>query len=119
MAKIVVVEDDPSIRKLLVENLEARGHGVRSSSNGDEAIDFGYLFEPEVIIADWDLGQDYDGFEVAAACRHANENVKTIIISGHSERLKKFESDDHVFSTIAKPFPVERLVQCVEAAISS
>lgn len=117
MAKIVVVEDQPLLGQFLVESLEAVGHDVRFTQNGDEAIDLGYLFQPEVLITDWDLGNEYDGVEVAAACQFANENIKTIVISGHEKRLKEFETDTRIFKTLAKPFTLDRLVQCVNEAV--
>lgn len=119
VAKILIAEDDHAIRELLAESLAELGHEVEGSATGDEAIDLGYSYGPDVIIADWDLGCDYDGFEVAAACFHANKSVKTIVISGHAERLQQFESRDFVHSTLAKPFSYERLLESVEDAIRS
>lgn len=118
MARIVIVEDQPLLCQFLVKSLVAAGHDVRFTRNGDEAIDLGYLFQPEILIADWDLGKDYDGLEVATACQFANENIKTIVISGHTQRLLECESVSSVFRTLAKPFTMERLFQCVEEAVA-
>lgn len=117
MSKILVVEDDHSIRELLVENLEELGHSVQSASTGDEAVDLGYSFEPDVIVADWDLGCDYDGFEVAAACFHANSNVKTIVISGYTKRLRQVAACEFVFATLEKPFSIELFQTTINQAI--
>jgi DNA-binding NtrC family response regulator len=118
MSKILVVEDNHSIRELLIESLEDFGHFVQSASTGDEAVDLGYSFNPDVIVADWDLGCDYDGFEVAAACFHADRNVKTIVISGHTQRLKQVAASEFVFTTLEKPFSLQRFKSTIDLAIS-
>ena len=71
MAKIVILDDQPEICESIQRRLAEDGHEVRTSNVGDEAIDFGHLFEPDLLITDWHLGSEYDGLEVADAFRFA------------------------------------------------
>lgn len=116
MAKVIVVEDQNLLRQFLVDSLEEAGHEVRSTAHGHEAIDLGYLFYADVLVTDWDLGEEYDGLEVVEACRYANENILAIVISGYLDVLDKANTNKNVFRTLAKPFPAKRLLDYVNEA---
>jgi DNA-binding NtrC family response regulator len=118
MAKIVVLDDQPDICENIKERLSEDGHEVRTSLVGDEAIDFGYLFQPDVLITDWRLGSEYDGLEVAEAFRVANKDVKTILITGHSiQEVQNEVADLDIFKTIAKPFSLDVISDSVAQAM--
>ncbi len=117
MAKIVVVDDEPLICDFIREGLEQLGHEVRVAKTGDDAIDFGYLFKPDLLIADWNLESEYNGLEVADAFNFANNNIKTIVISGHPDAIVGAKSKK-VFETLEKPFPFQLLVEVVDRALS-
>ena len=119
MAKIVILDDQPDVCSVIQQRLSEDGHDVRTSHVGDEAIDFGYLFKPDVLITDWRLGCDYNGLEVAEAFRFANENIKTILITGHSmEEIEKHCSKAVIFKTLCKPFSLEEIASAVEKALN-
>jgi DNA-binding NtrC family response regulator len=119
MAKIVVLDDQPDVCSFIQERLSLDGHEIRTSNVGDEAIDFGYLFQPDVLITDWRLGCGYDGLEVAEAFRFANQNIKTILITGHSiQEVEKHNSKSVIFKTISKPFSLEEIASSVEQALN-
>lgn len=118
MAKIVILDDHPDVCSFIQQRLARDGHDVRTSSVGDEAIDFVYLFKPDILITDWRLGDEYDGLEVAEAFRFANENIKTILITGHSiPEVEKRISTQEIFRTIPKPFSQEVIAKAVNAAL--
>ena len=118
MAKIVVLDDQADVCSFIQQRLSSDGHDVRTSYVGDEAIDFGYLFEPDVLITDWRLGCEYDGLEVAEAFRFANENIKTILITGHSiEEIARHCSAAKIFKTISKPFSLDEIANSVDEAL--
>jgi two-component system response regulator HydG len=118
MAKIVILDDQPDICNYIKERLTEDGHDVRTSHVGDEAIDFGYLFEPDVLITDWRLGSEYNGLEVAEAFRFANDNIKTILITGYSVQEVQTELDHvEIFRTVMKPFTLEKISRVVAEAL--
>ena len=118
MAKIVILDDQPDICSYIEERLTEDGHEVRTSHVGDEAIDFGYLFEPDVLITDWRLGSEYNGLEVAEAIRFANDNIKTILITGYSVQDVQDQLDNvEIFKTVKKPFSLKDISDVVAEAL--
>lgn len=117
MAKIIVLDDEPSVCKVIKCRLTRDGHEVRISNTGDEAIDLGYLFQPDLLITDWNLESDYDGLEVAEAVSVAKENVKTILITGYSSCYKNRSQAVEIFATLPKPFSVDELANTVDRAL--
>ena len=118
MAKIVVLDDQPDICLSIKCCLTSIGHSVQIAHSGDEAIDFAYLFKPDVLITDWNLHSDYDGLEVAEAFHAANKQIKTILISGYiCDALNKQVAEATVFQSLRKPFSMDKLVMIVDDAI--
>ena len=60
MLKIVILDGAREVRQLAENSLSLDGHIVRTTSNSAEAIDLAHLFEPDLLIADWDLESDYN-----------------------------------------------------------
>ncbi len=119
MAKIVILDDHPDICASIQSRLAEDGHEIRTSHVGDEAIDFGHLFEPDLLITDWRLESEYDGLEVADAFRFANADVKTILITGQSRRdVEQQESSLDFHSILFKPFSLDLIADKVNEVLS-
>ena len=104
------------------------GHDVRVVSNAADAIDLAHLFQPDLLITEWDLeSDDYGGFEVAEACHAANANIKTIVFSGrHSNqndclRLAEihYGKDIGLTVTFSKPVSIDQLARAVSDAMQA
>ncbi|MEL7497693.1 MAG: response regulator [Planctomycetota bacterium] len=117
MAKIVVLDDQIRTCETIKHRLLADGHEVKTATAGAEAIDLGYLFEPDVLITDLDLRSDYDGFEVATAVLAAKSDVKTILITGHD--ICRRTPDKRFFARFQKPFSLDKLAESVSLAIAA
>ena len=117
MAKIVVLDDQSEICELIKSRLQLDGHEVKTTNVGDVAIDLGYLFQPDVLITDWNLKSEYNGMEVADAYSVAQENVKTIMISGYA--IEEYCDQDKIFEMIFKPFSINKISRAVERALAS
>ncbi len=119
MARIVVLDDQIDICLSIKLRLVEDGHEVRTSMVGDEAIDFGYLFKPDILITDWRLESEYDGLEVVEAFRFANRKIKTILMTGYSiDEVKAQSVDLNIFRTMAKPFSLEEISRVVTEALA-
>ncbi len=120
MAKILVLDDRPVICDAIQTRLSLEGHEVRTACAGDQAIDLGYLFEPELLVCDYDLKGEYDGLEVCEAIHYANNKIKMILMSGYSfSEIEGRLERQRLFSILEKPFCVEKLIEQVDRALEN
>lgn len=111
---ILIIEDEPPIRKLLTISLEGVGHKVVECSNGREGVRLAASVKPELIILDLGL-PDIDGKEVIQGIRTWS-NVPILVCSVRSddgEVIAALEAgaDDY----ITKPFNSDVLLARIHA----
>jgi CheY-like chemotaxis protein len=117
--RILVVEDDVDISKMLRIYFDSQGYEVLVATRGNEALDICRTKLPNVIVLDINL-PDIDGYEV---CRILRSNTRTsyvpiIFLTQRDERSDKIAglelgADDY----ITKPFDIEELKLRVEGTI--
>jgi two-component system KDP operon response regulator KdpE len=115
--KILVVDDEPQIRKLLRTGLAGYGYQVLTAANGQEALITAAQRSPDAVILDISLGSEPDGLEV---CRRLREwsNVPVIMLSVHGEEKTKVTSlDAGADDYLTKPFGVEELRARIQAVL--
>ena len=106
---ILVVEDDPSIRKLITTTLKALEYRYLSAANGQSAILEASSHNPDIVLLDLGL-PDMDGVEIIRKIR-AWSNMPIIVISARSEDSDKIEAlDAGADDYLTKPFSVEELL---------
>jgi diguanylate cyclase (GGDEF)-like protein len=117
--KILVVEDDSSIRKLLVTLLEEGGYEVMECGDGDEAVSAFYEKKPDIIISDIGMPK-MNGKELCRIIRqdYSEDLIPFIFLSARSEISNKREgfelgADDF----IVKPFEGDDLLLRVKAKL--
>ena len=115
--RILVVDDEPQIRRQLKIGLEGYGYEVLMASNGEDAIIQAAQHKPDMIILDISLGSEPDGIEV---CRRIREWSKTpvIMLSVHGEDKTKVNAlhigaDDY----LTKPFSMDELEARIVAVL--
>lgn len=113
--KVLVVDDEPQIRKQLKIGLGGYGYEVLTAANGQDALITAAQQQPDMIILDISLGSEPDGIEV---CRRLREWSKTpvIMLSVHDEEKTKVMAlntgaDDY----LTKPFGMEELNARIQA----
>ena len=118
-AKVLVVDDDPAIQKLLSRMLNSAGLEVKTASDGFEAGQLSIKFNPQIIILDIVMPR-MDGFEVCRRLKKNPEtkNVKIIAISGFNTR----ENKEKILACgadlfLAKPLDIEKLKKEVESVL--
>lgn len=114
-ARILIVEDDPKISRLLELELEHEGFLIHRSSTGEGAVEDYYSFQPDLIILDIML-PDFDGWEVAKRIRRLSETVLILMLTARGEiddRVRGLQSgaDDY----LVKPFAIEELLARINA----
>jgi DNA-binding response OmpR family regulator len=113
---ILVVDDEPAIRKFVRANLEAREYEVILAADGSEAIDILEKEMPDLLILDITMPK-MDGFEVCKRVREWSQ-LPIIILSARGSEMDKVKclesgADDY----ITKPFGVDELMARVRAVI--
>jgi diguanylate cyclase (GGDEF)-like protein len=117
--RILVVDDDRNLRKIIQTNLELAGYEVSTAANGEEALGMLDSMQPNLIVLDV-MMPIMDGYEIARRVRRhpANTHVPIIMLTAKSEvedKLAGFEAgaDDY----ITKPFGPQELLARVKAKI--
>jgi DNA-binding response OmpR family regulator len=119
-AKILVVEDDASIRLGLEDTLKAKGYRVSSASRGDEALRLAREVKPDLVVLDIML-PDGEGFDVCKQLKDPRQGVPTagvIILTARGQELDRVRgfdvgADDYV----TKPFSLMELLARVQAVL--
>ena len=108
-SKILIVEDDSSIRNLMTTTLKAHGYNFLTAANGASAILEASSHNPDIIFLDLGL-PDMDGIEVINKIRTWS-NMPIIVVSARSEDTDKIEAlDAGADDYLTKPFSVEELL---------
>ncbi len=81
--RILVVEDQDSIRRMIEALVQARGYQVTAVSSGAKAIDVAMTDPPDMVLLDLNLPGQYDGFDVCQRLRSdpGTRTVPVVIIS--------------------------------------
>lgn len=118
MAKrILVVDDEPSITKLVSFNLEKAGYDVDTAADGQAALEKVQDIQPDLIVLDLMLPK-VDGLEVCKRLRQENNHIPVIMLTAKDEELDRvlgleLGADDYV----TKPFSPRELVARVKAVL--
>jgi two-component system KDP operon response regulator KdpE len=113
---VLVIDDEPQIRRFLRAGFELHGFSVREAENANEGLKTATLYPPDLIILDLNL-PDLEGSEVLERLRSWS-NVPVIVLSIESDeeekvRLLKLGADDYV----VKPFGIAELLARADAAL--
>lgn len=116
MTRILVVDDEPSILKLVSAYLEPEGYEVHTAADGDAGLKAARAFKPDLIVLDVML-PGMDGIELLTRLRR-DSDAYVIMLTAKTEETDKIVglsvgADDYV----TKPFSPRELVARVKAAL--
>lgn len=114
--KVLVIDDEPPIRKLLRMGLGSQGYEVLEASNGKIALEL-LAEDPGLVVLDLGL-PDIDGLDLLRTMRARNERVPIVVLSSRGDESSKVQAldlgaDDYV----TKPFGMEELLARMRAAV--
>lgn len=113
---ILVVDDEPEIRKAVAASLQAQGYTVQTAANGEEALNKAALSPPALVILDL-MMPVMDGLETCRRLR-AWTDVPILVLSARSEEKQKVRAldlgaDDY----LTKPFGMDELTARIRASL--
>ncbi|QNA91182.1 response regulator [Massilia sp. Dwa41.01b] len=113
--RILVVEDDDSVRQSVVESLEALGHTVAQAPDGEAGLRMLTQLRPDLIITDY-LMPGMTGAELVKRAREHLPDVPMIIATGYAD-MKAIEQVITEDMLLRKPFALAELATTVERAL--
>jgi DNA-binding response OmpR family regulator len=121
MAKVLVVDDEPSLVSTIGYNLRREGHDVISAADGLRAVEMARREKPDLIVLDLMLPK-MDGLDVCRTLRQSPQlalrNVPIIMLTARAEEVDKvvgleMGADDYV----TKPFSMRELLARLKAML--
>ncbi len=115
--RVLVVDDEPPIRRLLRTGLSTQGYEIIDATNGKTALQALAAEEPDVVILDLGL-PDVSGHELLRRIRESYEALPVVVLSSRDDERGKVEAldigaDDYV----TKPFGMNELLARLRTAL--
>lgn len=117
MKKILIIEDEPNIRELVLYNLQANGYEGIEAEDGIMGITMVHTEKPDLILLDIML-PGKDGYEICRELRTEGNNTPIIMLTAKTEEIDRvlgleFGADDY----ISKPFGIRELIARIKAVL--
>lgn len=119
MAKILVIEDEPAVRQMVLRALREDGHDVAGAENGLEGVEKARSSLPDLVVCDVRMDK-LDGYGTLAALRNdpATKTIPFILMTGQADRAgmrqgMELGADDY----LPKPFTINELRATVRARL--
>jgi two-component system KDP operon response regulator KdpE len=115
--RVLIVDDEPAIRRFLRTSLAAQGHETLEAEDGKAALDAVRRNRIDIMVLDLGL-PDTDGFEVIRMLRESGRAMPIIVLSSRTDEAGKVRAldlgaDDYV----TKPFGIDELLARIRAAL--
>ena len=115
-AKVLIVDDEPQITRVLRTALSTQGYSLRVASNGVEGMEAVHEWRPDLVITDLAMPQ-MDGVELCRSIRAISE-VPILVLSVRNQDRTKIEAlDAGADDYVTKPFSIQELQARVRAQL--
>ncbi|OGE23544.1 MAG: hypothetical protein A3J42_09270 [Candidatus Dadabacteria bacterium RIFCSPHIGHO2_12_FULL_53_21] len=121
MPKVLLIEDEESLRKLYTKILNAKNYTVEAAADGEDALSVLKIFRPDVIVLDIVMPH-YNGVEFLKILKNDSElkGIPVVMLTALSEMRKITEClDMGAVGYITKDSTVEEIVQRLNFLIES
>jgi len=115
--RVLVIDDEPPIRKLLRVGLSAHGYQIMEASSGKMALELLGEQRPDLIVLDLGL-PDMQGHELLRTIRARNDSVPIVVLSSRDDEAGKVQAlDSGADDYVTKPFGMDELLARMRAAL--
>ena len=116
MAKILVIDDDPSLLRALRLGLRSGGHDVLTAASGEQGVTQTAVSSPDIVILDLGL-PDIDGLEVCRRIRQWSDVPIVVLSATETEGRKVAALDGGADDYVTKPFGMAELEARIRVAL--
>jgi CheY-like chemotaxis protein len=119
-AQILVVDDEPVLRKVIVASLTTAGHDVETASSGEEAVALADIWRPALVVLDVEM-PGMDGLDACHRIRASRGHKPAVLfITGRSDpRTLRLAAGTGAEDLLPKPFGTAELLQRVDALLAA
>jgi two-component system response regulator GlrR len=115
--RVLVVDDDQGLLRLLSLRLTSSGYAVKAAESGEQALEQVPVFKPHLIITDLKM-DGMDGVTLFNRVHSRNPSLPVIILTAHGTIPDAFEAASRgVFAYLTKPFDSKILLEHVARAL--
>lgn len=115
-ANILVVDDEPQIRRVLRSTLSTQGYVITEAKTGEEALDSLRKERPDLVLLDMNM-PGMGGVETCREIRRASDAPIIMLTVRNAERDKVAALDSGADDYVVKPFSIEELLARIRAAL--
>jgi len=115
-ASILVVDDEPQIRRVLKSTLSSQGYVILEAKTGEEAVDVARKEKPDLVLLDVNM-PGIGGIEACREIRRSSEAPIIMLTVRNAERDKVSALDAGADDYVVKPFGIEELLARIRAAL--
>jgi len=115
-ASILVVDDEPQIRRVLKTTLSSQGYVILEAKTGEEAVDVVRKEKPDLVLLDVNM-PGVGGIEACREIRRSSEAPIIMLTVRNAERDKVSALDAGADDYVVKPFGIEELLARIRAAL--
>jgi two-component system alkaline phosphatase synthesis response regulator PhoP len=117
MQKVLIIEDEPNIRELVLYNLSQNGYEGLSAEDGLQGLSIARIDKPDLILLDIML-PGKNGYDICKELRAEGNKTPVIMLTARNEEIDKvlgleFGADDY----ISKPFGIRELMARIKAVL--
>ena len=115
--RVLVVDDDPDLRRFLLQELTIEGYSCLEAASGSEALLQIRSHSLDLVLLDWSL-PDFSGVELCRRLRRTRNDTPVLMLTAHDDIRERVEAlDAGADDYLTKPFSIEELLARVRARL--
>ncbi len=119
MAKILVAEDEASVRNLVTRALELHGHEIKAVVDGSAALEALSLDQYDLLLTDIVMPV-VDGIALALKASRDYPDLRILMMTGYAEQKRRAHNlDVLIHDVLMKPFTIEELAEAVAQTLQT